>query len=120
MLGIHKVTVGSRNMSNCVQEESLNGHLEVLGRLERRHLLLRLANATPHDDPCIDFSDVKRSAGELDPLVQMRHLHLPVLEEHGFIQWDRKKHWVTKGPRFDEVEPFLELYQDLQRDLLSK
>lgn len=120
MLGFHKVAFGSRNMSNCVQEESLDGHLEALGRLERRRLLLRLANATPHDESHIDFSDVECTAGELDPLIAMRHLHLPVLEEYGFIQWDCKKLRVTKGPRFDELEPFLKLYQDLQRDLLAK
>lgn len=120
MLGFHKATLSNRNMSNCVQEEFLNGHLEALGRLERRRVLLRLANATPHNNPCIDFSDVEPTAEERDPLVPMRHLHLPVLEEYGFIQWDRKNHRVTKGPRFNELEPFLKLYHDLHRDLLAK
>lgn len=91
-----------------------------MGRLERRHLLLRLATANQHTDPCIDFSDAECTAGELDPLVTMHHLHLPVLEDREYLRWDRETGRVTKGPRFDELEPFLNLYQDLQRDLLTK
>lgn len=114
------VLVSSRRMSNQSLEPLLDDQLKAMERLERRHLLLRLATADQHTEPCIDFSDVKHTAGELDPLVTMHHLHLPILEEREYILWDRETDLVTKGPRFDELEPFLKLYQDLQRDLLAK
>jgi hypothetical protein len=39
------------------------------------------------------------------------HLHLPKLAACGYIQWDKQTHEVSKGPRFGEIEPLLELVQ---------
>ncbi len=39
----------------------------------------------------------------------MQHVHLPKLEEYGFIEWDRDSHEVRKGPKFNEIQPLLEL-----------
>lgn len=103
-------------MSNQSQEQSLDDQLKAMERLERRQLLLRLATADQHTEP-IDFSDAEHTAGELDPLVTMHHLHLPILEEREYIRWDRENDRVTKGPRFDELKPFLKPFQDLQRNL---
>jgi len=40
--------------------------------------------------------------------------HLPKLEEAGYIEWDRESGTISKGPRFDEIEPILELMGDDQ------
>lgn len=103
-------------MSNSPTAQLLDDRLEAMGRPERRRLLLRLAT-TSCDDPRIDFSDLECGGGELDPLVTMRHVHLPVLEEREFVRWNREKQWVAKGPRFDELEPFIELFREIRRDL---
>lgn len=100
-------------MSNSSTEQLLNDQLEAMGRFERRRLLLRLATADPRDEPRIDFSDVEHNT-DLDPLVTMRHLHLPVLEERGFIRWNRENQWVARGPRFDELEPVLKLFREIR------
>lgn len=47
-------------------------------------------------------------------LIRMYHVHLPELTEDGFIEWDRDTHLVTKGPRFDELQPVLELVETEQ------
>lgn len=104
-------------MINRSSQTLLDDQLKALGRLERRRLLLELSSAGPHDDSNVDFSDLERDAGELDPLVTMRHLHLPILEERGFIRWDRKDYRVTKGPEFDELEPLLELLREIRDEL---
>lgn len=104
-------------MSNRSERRTLDDQLEALGRIERRRLLLRLSMANPRDGSCVDFGELNRTADELDPLVTFRHLHIPVLEEREFVDWDRENHRVTKGPRFDELEPFLELLRELQDDL---
>ena len=39
----------------------------------------------------------------------MVHTHLPKLEDEGFIGWDREENMVRKGPRFEEIQPLLEL-----------
>lgn len=125
------------------RSETLDDRLEALGRVERRRLLLRLSTADPPDGSRVDFGElacdgngldrdrdelgrdrggldgtvVGRNREDLDPFVTMRHLHLPVLEERGFVRWDRENHRVTRGPRFEELEPFLELLRELQDDL---
>ena len=104
-------------MSIRSKERLPDERLEALGRLERRRLLLRLSTPNPHDDPCIDFNVSDRNGDELDPYVMMRHLHLPTLEEAGFVRWDREKHQVTKGPRFGELEPFLHALREVRGEL---
>jgi hypothetical protein len=37
--------------------------------------------------------------------LQLRHTHLPKLESAGLVEWDREADLVTRGPRFDDVEP---------------
>lgn len=106
-------------MSNSPTEQLLDDHLEAMGHLERRCLLLRLA-MNSGAEPGIDFSDLECGGGELDPLVTMRHVHFPVLEEREFIRWDRENQRVTRGPRFDELEPLLELVREIRRDLRSR
>lgn len=106
-----------RDMNSRSKQQLLDDHLDALERYERRRLLLRLSTSDPHGDPSIDFSKFDRDASELDPLVAMRYLHLPYLEERGFVRWDRKNQLVSKGPRFDEMEPLLQLLRDVQDEL---
>lgn len=47
----------------------------------------------------------------------MRHNHLPRLDDHGFVEWDRENDLVTKGSKFEQIEPFL-LALDEHRDEL--
>lgn len=44
------------------------------------------------------------------------HVHLPKLEEAGFIRWERSDHHVFRGPAFDRFEPLLELLSDTPRN----
>lgn len=45
--------------------------------------------------------------------------HLPALEEAGYIEWDRESGTISKGPRFDEIEPVLELMRNGSDELPS-
>lgn len=40
------------------------------------------------------------------------HVHLPLLEQQGYIDWDRRHHEVTRGPRFDELRPLLDTIEE--------
>ena len=33
---------------------------------------------------------------------------IPELAEDGYIEWDPASETIRRGPRFDEIEPFLE------------
>ncbi|RLM34441.1 hypothetical protein DVK01_12105 [Haloarcula sp. Atlit-120R] len=39
------------------------------------------------------------------------HLHLPKLADAGYIVLDEQTYEISQGPRFAEIEPFLELVQ---------
>ncbi len=56
-------------------------------------------------------SDLERS------MIEMKHVHLPKLEAYGFIDWDRETHEVTKGPKFEEIRPLIELLEEHQEAL---
>lgn len=60
------------------------------------------------------LSDGRESTGADGDLLRVRCVHLPALADYGFVDWDRRAHAVTKGPRFDDVEPLLE-WLDAQR-----
>ncbi|SDR42794.1 hypothetical protein SAMN04489842_3932 [Natronobacterium texcoconense] len=44
--------------------------------------------------------------------IERRHVHLPKLEEYGFIDWTPQINAIERGPRFGEVEPVLRLLAD--------
>jgi hypothetical protein len=37
----------------------------------------------------------------------LRHVHLPKLVAHGYIDWNEETWQVTRGPKFDELRPLL-------------
>lgn len=47
--------------------------------------------------------------------IRTHHVHLPKLTEYGHVKWDQDAHATTKGPKFDDVKPLLELVEN-QRD----
>ena len=93
---------------------SLDRFLDVLANKYRRRLLVALLEHNPQDDedPQIP-DDVGITDEDLDDLMmQMSHVHLPKLEEAGFIEWDRDTNAVRKGANFGEIRPLLELMRD--------
>jgi hypothetical protein len=70
-------------------------------------LLLKRGEAETEADVRIRGED-DREAVE----VALRHNHLPRLDESGYIDWDRDSGKLSKGPRFDEIEPILELIEN--------
>ena len=44
--------------------------------------------------------------------IALTHTHLPKLADAGYIVWDRDTGEISKGPRFDEIEPLLELIEN--------
>ncbi|WP_205628434.1 DUF7344 domain-containing protein [Haloprofundus marisrubri] len=85
--------------------------LDILANRYRRRVLVALLDHNPQDDDETQIPDDAAPDDE-DPeelLLQMRHVHLPKLEEAGFIEWDQETNSVTKGPQFEEIRPLLEL-----------
>lgn len=73
----------------------------------RRKLLVSLMRTDSRDVLSIPDA-VYEGETDLETLqVELVHVHLPMLEEHGFVDWDRRTKDVVRGPRFEAIEPCL-------------
>jgi hypothetical protein len=44
--------------------------------------------------------------------IKLHHEALPMLEEYGFVRWDRRQDLVYRGPEFESLDPFLEVIEN--------
>ncbi len=71
----------------------------VLAHNRRRELLLALRDAQPpHDTTCLSLRMI--SPEDL-------HNHLPRLDSHNIIKWDKEDNTITPGQNWGEIEPIL-------------
>jgi hypothetical protein len=91
--------------------------LDAVGDIQRRKLLVALLTHNPQDDESVAIVADESADEELTRLVEMQHVHLPKLEDYGFITWNRDTNEVSKGPNFEEIRPLLELLRDHENEL---
>lgn len=95
-------------------EGELDGVMDALGNEYRRRLLLALREHNPQAAADLQGAedalspDTELSVDAMAPQARMYHAHLPKLESRGFIRWNRQDGTIEKGPKWDEIEPFLE------------
>jgi len=84
---------------------------ECLQAKPRRRLLTGLAGRQPTET--VHFTELRadESAPGTPIHAEYVHIHLPQLAAAGYIVWDEQSHEISQGPRFEEIEPFLELVQ---------
>jgi hypothetical protein len=97
---------------------------QLLARSPRRRILIALCDRerirVPADirlrsavasQPAADAPRVAVGEGPAESrlAIQLRHRDLPRMEEEGAIEWDRETDVVSRGPRFDAIEPALQL-----------
>lgn len=49
--------------------------------------------------------------------LQLRHTHLPTLDDHGFVDWHPETGSISRGPTYDSIEPLLRVLDDHQDEL---
>jgi predicted transcriptional regulator len=104
-------------MKNTLEEISFDDMVDALADVQRRKLLVALLEHNPQDDAPVVIADSDSEADAVERLVTMQHVHLPKLADYGFIEWNEETHEVTKGPKFDEIRPLLELLDDHEDEL---
>ena len=99
---------------------------EALAHVQRRRLLVDLLEGGPRRVPELSeatrelagaseafirqyLSDHSDIDGVDDDLLRLYYVHLPMLAEHGFVEWSAESRLATRGARFDELLPVLEL-----------
>ena len=75
----------------------------LLDDVHRRRLLLSLLSASSVQPAEL----VPDAGGELP--TRLHHVHLSKLDDAGVVDWDRHRGVVTRGERFEDVEPILTL-----------
>ena len=73
----------------------------------RRKLLVSLMRDDSQDVLSIPEAVYDGDADLQTLEVELVHVHLPMLEDHGFVDWDRRSQVVVRGPQFEEIEPCL-------------
>ena len=95
----------------------LDGQLEAIAHAHRRHILLELLDENPQPaGPAVLDRQVNASNRE-NLRAAMHHVHLPKLEERGFVEWDQDANELTKGPKFEDVAPLLEVLDEHRHEL---
>jgi len=101
---------------------SLSDLFEILSHEYRRRILMAVARQNPQDEDEITSESASEEHEQDDDALkllhqQLYHTHLPKLDDGGFIDWDRDSGLITRGPRFDDIEPLLRLMNDHQDEL---
>ena len=83
---------------------------------------MAVAQHNPQDEDDITpeaVADTHEKNGDALELLKLQfyHMHLPKLANARFIDWDRDSSTITRGPRFEDIEPLLRLMHDHQDEL---
>lgn len=77
---------------------------------ERRRILEELLAHNP-----VDLSDtLTDGAGRAQDshAIALAHTHLPMLDDMGYVVWNRESETVVKGPNWEEIEPVVRLLSE--------
>ena len=97
--------------------DDLGELLEILSHPHRRRIITRLHDRNPRDEDEFELEELT-SDDELDnETIALIHSHLPKLAEAGFIDWNQEQQIVTRGPRFEEIAPLIDLMVAHQDEL---
>ena len=99
-------------------DEKLRGAFRALVDPYRRQLLIAMIEHNPQDDA--DRDPLNILGPDDEPAVlesELVHQHLPLLEEQGYIEWDRDTHKISKGPNWAEIGPMIELLHEHRDEL---
>jgi hypothetical protein len=88
----------------------LNRLFAILSNHHRRRILTLLA-AHPHGAQPLSLADLGTQNGDRERFeVGIHHIHLPMLEAGGYLEWDQTTDTIRRGSDFDAIEPALELF----------
>lgn len=78
-----------------------NRYFRLLADEHRRSLLGSLQDEKSHSIPTRKHDSQKVK-------LRLYHVHLPLLEDAGLIEWNREDHAITRGENYEDVEPLIE------------
>jgi len=92
--------------------------LSALADPYRRQLLLALLDHNPQDDDDRDPLNIVEGGEEPEVLeTELVHAHLPKLADMEYITWDRTENTISRGPKWEQIAPLLELIHENRDEL---
>lgn len=82
----------------------------VLSAQPRRILRALLTEASREAEPVLWRNETLGCEEHVTLCYELHHVILPELEDEGLVEFDRGDDQVRRGPRFNEVRPFLERF----------
>jgi len=99
-------------------DASLSELFEILSHEYRRHVLWVLAHPETRTDAAVGVDLFAGTGDDPDILrLALLHNHLPKLDDHGLVDWNPETETLTRGPRFGQVEPLLELMNQSEDEI---
>ena len=74
---------------------------------QRRGVLLALL-----DEATVDIDVLIDDRAEPLRQISLHHQHLPLLEQMGYVEWNRDAQRVARGPQFEAIQPLVEFHGD--------
>ena len=86
---------------------------EALGHTRRRRILTALTTDNPRQAEEFETVQFGPAGTDSEPIrIELRHRHLPRLDEAGFIDWNEGTGRVVRGEAFEDIRPLLELMDE--------
>ncbi|SDK44676.1 DUF7344 domain-containing protein [Natronorubrum texcoconense] len=82
---------------------------QILSNKQRRQLLTKLLESRNDTGVCVPEEVVDEDQQLEEATLELRHRHLPLLEEAQFVEWNSSRHTVERGAKFGEIRPLLRL-----------
>ncbi|GAA1290974.1 hypothetical protein GCM10009647_000020 [Streptomyces sanglieri] len=92
----------------AVSPEAIGSMMDALRERTRRVILMTLLGDTTETS----LATLERQINDENAQVQLFHSDLPRLANAGYIKWDDDSENISKGPRFSEVEPLVQLLRE--------
>lgn len=100
--------------------DDLGELLEILSQPYRRQIITRLHKRNPRDEDEFELEELTGDDELENETIALIHNHLPKLAETGFINWNQEQQIVTRGPRFKEIAPLIDLMVAHEDELPAK
>lgn len=104
---------------NHTNQRELDKLFKALSNQTRRYILTSIAKNDPNSSSALAIDELGvATADQVDSQhTVLHHQHLPQLDEVKLIDWDQETGVVTRGPRFEDIEPFIDLVEAFEGEL---
>ncbi|QLD87437.1 hypothetical protein HWV23_10675 [Natronomonas halophila] len=91
-----------------ISSEAIDSMMDALRKPTRRVVLMTLLGDTTETS----IATLEQRINDKNARVRLLHSDLPKLANTGYIEWDDDSDTISKGPRFSEVEPLVQLLKE--------